>query len=164
MPSFSPSRFRHVVRASAVYDLVVTAPFATPWSFAIAFGHLSAINQALGGQPLPAFGAMHTLFALLMGSVVMVWSVLRLRGPTQQFGRYDAAARGLFSLWMAWAWMQTGEPVLLLFIVPEASWAVVQAWRVRVEVSASAAAPGPAAASAEPPAAGRSGHGWRGAR
>ena len=142
MPYFSPLQFRRVVRASAAYDLVVTAPFATPWTFAIAFGHLTAINQALGGQPLPAFGPMHMLFGLLMGSVVMVWSVLRLRGPTQQFGRYDAAARGLFSLWMAWAWMQTGEPMLLLFLLPEASWAVLQAWRVRheAEVSESAAA------------------------
>ena len=131
MPSFSPNQFRRVVRASAAYDLIVTAPFATPWSFAMAFGHLGAANQTLGGQPLPVFGALHTLFALLMGSLVIVWAVLRLRGPTLQLGRYDAAARGLFSLWMAWAWLQTGEPVLLLFIVPEVSWAVVQAWRVR---------------------------------
>ncbi|MFG6442447.1 hypothetical protein [Roseateles sp. LKC17W] len=130
MPSFSPSQFRRVVQASAAYDLVVTAPFATPWTFAIAFGHLSAANQALGGQPLPAFAPMQMLFALLMGSVVMVWSVLRLRGPAAQLGRYDAVARALFSLWMAWAWTQTGEPVLLLFLLPEASWAVVQAWRV----------------------------------
>ena len=130
MPSFSPAQFRRVVFASAAYDLIVTAPFATPWTFALAFAHLGAVNQALGGQPLPAFEPMQMLFALLMGSVVMVWSVLRLRGPTTQLGRYDAAARALFSLWMAWAWMQTGAPVLLLFLLPELSWAVVQAWRV----------------------------------
>ncbi|MFG6489947.1 hypothetical protein ACG04R_24940 [Roseateles sp. BYS78W] len=133
MFSFNPSQFRCVVRASAAYDLVVTAPFATPWSFAIAFGQLGAVNHALGGQPLPAFAPLQMLFALLMGSVVLVWSVLRLRAPTQQFGRYDAAARGLFSLWMAWAWAQTGQPVLLLFLLPELAWAVVQAWRVRRE-------------------------------
>ena len=131
MPSFSPTQFRRVVLASAVYDLVVTAPFATPWTFAMAFGHLGAVNQALGGQPLPAFAPMQMLFALLMGSVVLVWSVLRLRGPTTQLGRYDAAARALFSLWMAWAWTQTGEPVLLLFLLPETSWALVQLWCVR---------------------------------
>ena len=130
MFSFNPPQFRRVVRASAAYDLIVTAPFATPWSFAIAFGHLGAVNQALGGAPLPAFAPLHALFALLMGSVVMVWSVLRLRGPTVQLGRYDAAARALFSLWMAWAWLQTGQPVLLLFLLPEAAWGVVQAWRV----------------------------------
>lgn len=131
MLSFSPSQFRRIVWASAAYDLLITAPFATPWTFALALGHLGLANQALGGQPLPAFGPMQMLFALLMGSIVMVWSVLRLRGPTQQLGRYDAAGRLLFSLWMAWAWGQTGAPVLLLFIAPEISWAVVQAWRVR---------------------------------
>lgn len=133
MFTFSPAQFRRVVWASAAYDLVVTAPFATPWSFAIAFGQLGAVNQALGGQPLPAFTALHRLFALLMGSIVLVWSVLRLRGPTLQLGRYDAAARALFSLWMAWAWMQTGAPVLLLFLLPEAVWAAAQAWRVKRE-------------------------------
>lgn len=133
MLTFSPAQFRRVVRASAAYDLVVTAPFATPWSFAVAFGQLGAVNQALGGPPLPAFTPLHTLFALLMGSIVLVWSVLRLRGPTLQLGRYDAAARALFSLCMAWAWLQTGAPVLLLFLLPEAGWAVVQAWRVRRE-------------------------------
>jgi len=130
MFSFSPSQFRRVVRASAAYDLVVTAPFATPWTFAVAFSQLGAVNQALGGQPLAAFEPLHLLFALLMGSVVMVWSVLRLRAPTVQLGRYDAAARALFSTWMAWTWAQTGAPVLLLFLLPEAAWAVVQAWRV----------------------------------
>lgn len=131
MLAFQPSQFRHIVRASAAYDLIVTAPFATPWTFAVAFGQLGAVNQALGGQPLAGFAPLQMLFALLMGSVVMVWSVLRLRGPTQQLGRHDAAARALFSLWMAWAWVQTGEPVLLLFLLPELSWAVVQAWPVR---------------------------------
>ncbi|MGQ3053989.1 MAG: hypothetical protein ACT6S0_19595 [Roseateles sp.] len=131
MLAFSPTQFRRVVFASAAYDFVVTAPFATPWTFAIAFGHLGGVNQALGGQSLPVFEPMQMLFALLMGSIVLVWSVLRLRGPTQQYGRYDAAARLLFSLWMAWAWAQTGEPVLLLFLLPELSWAVAQLWPVR---------------------------------
>jgi len=133
MPFFSTPRFLRVVWFSALYDLVVTAPFATPWTFELNRAQLSAINQALGGQPLPAFDPMQTLFAVLMGSVVMVWAVLRLRGPTVQFGRYDAAARVLFGVWMGWAWMQSGAPVLLLFIAPEVAWAVVQGWRVRQE-------------------------------
>jgi hypothetical protein len=131
MPTFSTPRFRRVVWFSALYDLIVTAPFVTPWTFELNRIQLSAINVALGGQPLPTFDAFHTLFALLMGSVVMVWSVLRLREPTVQLGRYDAATRALFTLWMGWTWLQTGAPVFLLFLVPEVSWAVVQAWRVR---------------------------------
>ena len=131
MPTFSPARFRRVVWFSALYDLILTAPFATPWSFEISRGQLSALSQALGGQPLPTFDAVQALFALLMGSIVLVWSVLRLRGPTLQLGRYDAAGRALFSLWMAWAWWLTGAPVLLLFLLPEIGWAVAQAWPVR---------------------------------
>ena len=131
MPAFNPARFRCVVWLSALYDLIVTAPFATPWTFEMNRAQLSAINQALGGQPLPAFDAMQTWFALLMGSIVLVWSVLRLRGPTVQLGRYDAAGRALFSLWMAWAWAQSAAPMLLLFLVPELAWAALQAWPVR---------------------------------
>jgi len=134
MPSFSKPGFVRVVWFSALYDLLVTAPFATPWTFEFNRAQLSAINLGLGGQALPAFDAMQTLFALLMGSIVLVWAVLRLRGPTVLFGRYDAAGRALFSLWMAWAWMQTGAPVMLLFIVPEAAWAIAQAWPVRRDV------------------------------
>ncbi len=131
MLSFSPAQFRHVVRASAAYDFIVTVPFATPWTFALALQHLGAANQALGGQPLPAFAPLQVLFALLMGSLVLVWALLRLRAPLAWLGRHDAAARLLFSTWMLWAWGQTGAPVLLLFAVPELAWAVVQLWPVR---------------------------------
>ncbi|MFT7776685.1 hypothetical protein [Roseateles sp.] len=131
MLSFSTPRFLRIVWFSALYDLVVTAPFATPWTFELNRVQLSALNQALGGPVLPAFGPVQMLFALLMGSLVLVWSVLRLRGPTVQFGRYDGAARLLFSLWMAWAWTQGGLPVLALFLLPELGWAAVQLWPVR---------------------------------
>ncbi|KQV53264.1 hypothetical protein ASC95_10935 [Pelomonas sp. Root1217] len=131
MPFFSTPGFLRVVWFSALYDLIVTAPFAAPWTFEMSRAQLSAINQALGGRPLPDFEPVQTLFAVLMGSIVMVWAVLRLRGPTVQLGRYDAVGRVLFAFWMAWAWMQSGAPVLLLFIVPEVAWAVVQGWQVR---------------------------------
>ncbi|MBV8035952.1 hypothetical protein [Roseateles sp.] len=131
MIAFSTPRFLRVVWFSALYDLVLAAPFATPWTFELNRAQLSALNQALGGPVLPAFGVVQTLFVLLMGSIVGVWSVLRLRGPTVLFGRYDGVGRLLFSLWMAWAWSQGGLPVLLLFLLPELAWAVVQLWPVR---------------------------------
>lgn len=131
MPIFSVSAFRRVVRASAVYDVLMIAAFATPWSFALAHVQLSTLNQALGGAALPAFSALHILFACLLGSVVLVWSVLRIRDPQPRFGRYDAVARLLFALWMLWAWQQTGAPLLWLFLLPEAAWGVVQALPLR---------------------------------
>jgi hypothetical protein len=113
------SNIRKLVRASATYDLLVTAPFATPWTFAIAHGHLSALNEALGGSPLPAF-------ACLLGSIVLVWSWLRLRDPQPQFATYDGTARLMFSTWFAWALAGGGIPLVWLFIVPEFAFGVAQ--------------------------------------
>ena len=99
----SVSAFRRVVRASAIYDVLMTAAFATPWTFLLLREQLSSLNVSLGGVPLPVFEPFHLLISSLLGSVVMVWSVLRIVDPQPRFGRYDAAARYLFSTWMAWA-------------------------------------------------------------
>lgn len=126
----SATASRRLVRASALYDLFVTAGFATPWTFALVHGHISSLNVALGGATLPAFTPFHVLFACLLGSVVLVWSVLRTLEPTTRLGRFDGTGRFLFSLWMGWCLYMTGEPVLWLFIVPEFAWGVAQWWPV----------------------------------
>ena len=126
MFAFAPKTFTRIVRISAIYDLLVTAPFATPWSFAIARGQLSAINRQLGGAALPSFEPFHVLFACLLGSVVLMWAVLRIGDPQHKFGRYDGAGRMLFSIWMMWAWAATGAPLLWLFLVPELGFALAQ--------------------------------------
>lgn len=133
MTAFTTGQFRHLVRASALYDLLLTAGFATPWTLAPLLRELSALNLALGGQALPAFTAFHSLIAHLLGSIVIVWSLLRLRSPEPRFGRYDAAARALFTLWMVHALLLTGAPLLWLFIVPEALWALLQAAPVKAK-------------------------------
>ncbi|OEZ57196.1 MULTISPECIES: hypothetical protein [unclassified Duganella] len=122
----APSTFRKIVLGSAIYDLIVTAPFATPWSFAFARTQLDDINQLLGGAALPAFAPFHVLFACLLGSVVLVWALLRISDPQQRFGRFDGAARLLFSTWMIWTLSVTGAPLLWLFIVPEMAFCVAQ--------------------------------------
>ncbi|MGK5071606.1 hypothetical protein [Janthinobacterium sp. ZB1P44] len=127
----SVSAFRRVVRASAIYDVLMTAPFTTPWTFLLLREHLNALNVGLGGAPLPLFEPLHLLVSSLFGSVVMVWSVLRMLDPQPRFGRYDAAARYLFSTWMAWALLVTGQPVLWLFLVPELAWGVAQSLPLR---------------------------------
>ncbi len=126
MKRISDTSFKKIVRASAIYDLILTASFATPWSFAYAHGQLDGINQWLGGTPLPVFAPFHVLFVCLMGSVVLMWSLLRIADPQRRFGRFDGFARFLFSTWMLWALAATGAPLLWLFVVPEAAWCVVQ--------------------------------------
>lgn len=123
--------FRKIVLGSAIYDLIVTAPFATPWSFAYAHEQLAAINQALGGTALPAFTPFHVLFACLLGSVVLVWSVLRISDPQTRYGRFDGVARFLFTSWMSWTLAITGAPLLWLFVIPEFAWGVAQWLPVR---------------------------------
>ena len=128
---FSLPAFRRLVRASAVYDVLMTGAFATPWSLLLLREQLSTVNVRLGGAPLPVFEPFHLLIGCLLGSVVLVWSVLRIVDPQPRFGRYDAAARYLFSLWMGWSLLVTGEPVLWLFIVPELAWGVAQSLPLR---------------------------------
>jgi hypothetical protein len=131
MPVFSPANFRRIVRASATYDVLATAPFATPWTFSWNWRQLSDLNVRLGGTALPPFDVYPTLVASLMGSLVLVWSALRLSTPVARLGRFDGAARFLFSTWMAWALTLTHQPLLWLFLVPEFAWGVVQWWPVR---------------------------------
>jgi len=124
------STYQRVVQASALYDLVVTAALATPWSLPFAHDLMSHLNVQLGGAPLPEFAPFHMFIAGLLGSIVVVWSLLRLRAPSLLLGRHDGAARFLFSGWMAWTLAQTGAPLLWLLLVPEFLWGMAQWWPV----------------------------------
>ncbi len=119
-------RYRQIVLASAWYDLLVTAPFATPWSFSIVHEALSAIAVQFGADPLPVFAPIHMLMANLLGSIVCVWAVLRIRHPRPRFGQYDAAGRLLFSVWQLYALAQGASVVLLPFLFAEVGWLLAQ--------------------------------------
>ncbi|WP_263140578.1 hypothetical protein [Pseudomonas sp. RIT-PI-AD] len=129
---WNPRHYRRLVRASAGYDLIVTVAFSTPWTFALLHGALQGIARALDlpGE-LGDFGPVQVLMANLMGSIVCVWSVLRIRDPQRRYGRYDAAGRGLFALWQAYALSQGASLVLLPFLLAEIAWGVAQALPVR---------------------------------
>ena len=128
--------YRRVVQASALYDLLVTAALATPWTLPLAHSLMSSLNMQLGGAPLPVFESFHMFIGGLLGSIVTVWSLLRLRAPSLLLGRHDGAARFLFSGWMAWTLAQTGAPMLWLLLVPEFLWGVAQWWPVTPGVHA----------------------------
>ncbi|WP_426944422.1 hypothetical protein ACP4J5_00125 [Pseudomonas oryzihabitans] len=122
--------YLRLVRASALYDLLVTAPFATPWSLAWLLRPLDELGQALGLAPLAAFPPEALLLGNLLGSLVCVWAVLRLAKPSLLLGRYDAVARGLFALWQAWALYQGASPLLAVFLLVEIGFGIAQAWPV----------------------------------
>lgn len=123
---------RRVVRASALYDLIVTAGFATPWTAALALGSVTDVHRALGlDGALPVIDdPFSMLFANLLGSIVVVWAVVRLIRPTPFLGAGDTVGRLLFSTWFAWALLEGASPVLVGFLVLEVGWGLVQGWAV----------------------------------
>ncbi|MBK5413452.1 hypothetical protein [Pseudomonas sp. TH31] len=129
---WTSTQYRRLVRGSAWYDLIVTAVFVTPWSFAALHGALVSVSQSLNlpGE-LPAFAPMHMLMANLLGSIVCVWAVLRIRDPQQIYGRYDAVGRFLFAAWQAYALAHGASSLLVIFLFFELAWGVVQVLPVR---------------------------------
>jgi hypothetical protein len=136
------STYLCLVRASAFYDLIVTGALATPWTLPFVHGLMSDLNVRLAGTPLPAFAPFHMFIAGLLGSIVVVWSLLRLRAPSVSLGRHDGVARFLFSSWMVWTLLHADAPVLWLLLVPEFTWGVAQWWRVGQQTSALCERPG----------------------
>lgn len=123
---------RRIVRASAIYDLVATAGFATPWTAQPSLDLIFTVSRLLGLEAaVPGFDPLQLLFVNLMGSVVVVWSLVRLSNPTQALGRFDALARALFTLWQLVAVARGGPLVILVFTALEVAFGVAQLLPVR---------------------------------
>jgi len=124
---WNTEQYRRLIRASGWYDLIVTVAFVTPWSFFALYSALHGLSQALGlpGE-LPPFEPAHMLMANLMGSIVCVWAVLRIRDPQQAFGRYDAVGRALFATWQIYALSQGASAIIGVILFFEVLWGIVQ--------------------------------------
>jgi hypothetical protein len=117
-----------VIRVSAVYDLIVTIGLAFSFTAAPIFHALGAMHGALnltGATPDPG-DPMTLMFANLMGSVVTVWALFRILRPSLEAGVADVGARVLFALGMAIAVMHGASPIVLVMLVLEVLWALVQ--------------------------------------
>jgi hypothetical protein len=124
--------YARVVKTSAIYDLIVTAPFATPWTFgllATAFAGLDATLGLPGSIEIPQ--GLSLLMGNLMGSVVVVWSVARYRLGLPILGRYDAVARDLFAAWEAYALAGGLSWIILPILFAEIGFGVMQSLPVR---------------------------------
>jgi len=115
------------VKASAWYDLIVTWPFATPWTFALLFDALTSTSLRLGlPGAMPPLNAATVLFANLLGSIVVVWSIARLLSPSVRLGRLDAVARLLFAAWQIYAVVNGAGAIVLVFTTVELVFGVLQ--------------------------------------
>jgi hypothetical protein len=116
-----------IVRVSAVYDLMVTAGFMTPWTASLMFKGFSALSDGLAlDRAVPTLDITAMLFANLLGSVVVVWSVWRLMQPSRSAGLYDAAARMLFAIWQLLAVAKGASFLFLGFTCFEIIFAIAQ--------------------------------------
>ena len=119
--------YQRLVRSSAIYDILLTTAFAVPVLASMKVDLLRWVHTSTGmAGHFPLFDPMHMVFVHLLGSVVTVWSLLRVFHPQALFGWYDAMARFAFSLVMAWGLWQGGSSLLWWFLIPELSWGIVQ--------------------------------------
>ena len=122
------STYRKIVRASAIYDVLTTFAFAFPVLVLLNINTILSVHTQFSfSGSMPEFLPLHLFFVNLMGSVVLVWSALRIAKPEPILGLYDSIARFLFSFNMFFyllAYDVTG--VLWLFFVPELTWGLVQ--------------------------------------
>jgi hypothetical protein len=122
------STVQRTVRISALYDLVVSIAFALPFTAPVLFDGFSTLQTSLQlSGSLPNSGDPFTvMFANLMGSLVVVWSIFRLARPSRAAGAADTLGRTLFSLGMTVALIHGASPLVLGILVPEVLWGVVQ--------------------------------------
>ena len=73
IPAFASDRYLRIVRASGWYDLLVTWPFALPWTFAWLYAQLNLLAQALAlPGTLHPLDTTHMLLANLLGCTLLL--------------------------------------------------------------------------------------------
>src|SRR4051794_37785091 len=94
-----------VLRAGAIYDLAVTFPFATPWTAAWVLETLRGVHEtlALPGALPDRYEPGHMLFVNMLGCIVSIWALARVRTPSRENGALDTVGRAGFALAMAYA-------------------------------------------------------------
>lgn len=127
-------------RAGAVYDVVVTAAFATPWTAGLALGAISTVHDrlSLAGDPMPSFATTHLLYVTLFGVVVTMWGVVRVLWPVPLLIAADTVGRAAFSLIFVWGLLNGLSSVAVAFLVMELFWLLLQARGVHTALKTSA--------------------------
>lgn len=118
---------KKVFTVSSWYDLVVSSPFALPFTATFMWGSvMTPLHSVLGLAPLEGLSAHGILFANFFGSVVVIWAIVRLYLADVRLAVFDGAGRMLFSVAMLNALMQGASPLLWFFFVPELAFGLLQ--------------------------------------
>ncbi|MFY0687583.1 MAG: hypothetical protein JXQ90_10490 [Cyclobacteriaceae bacterium] len=129
-------QYRTIVRYSGIYDLLVTAVYALPWTAVANLEMIGELHERWGMSgnfEMP--GNTGLFFINLMGAIVTIWSVLRIKHPLPLLGLYDGIARFSFSAIFSYYLLAQGLTSLIwFFLIPELIWGVVQVYGyVRLE-------------------------------
>jgi hypothetical protein len=135
--------YRRLVAWGGLYDLLVSLPFATPWTASLTVDAVSAAHVALGmgGSPAPTFQPLHLVFVSFFGTIVTLWSLVRLKYRRPVDGVLDAIGRGFFATWMTWGLAHGASHILVGFLVLELGFGVAQGlgfwrlWRLGLEAA-----------------------------
>ena len=125
-------------RAGAIYDVAVTAPFATPWTAALVLSALAWMHDVLNlpGDAPPDFESAHMVYVVLFGIVTTMWGVVRVLWPVPLLIAADTFGRAAFSLTFIWALLNGFSFVVVGFLVLELTWLVAQGLGVRKTIKA----------------------------
>ena len=120
-------------RVGAIWDIVATTGFATPWTAALLLSVLAQVHDSLGlgGDPMPEFETSHMLFVTLFGVVVTLWAVVRVMWPVPLLIAADTVGRVAFASFFVWALIEGHSTVLVAFLIPEVGFLIAQALGVR---------------------------------
>ena len=129
-------------RAGAIYDVVVTAPFATPWTAALMLSALAWMHRVLHlpGDAPPDLESAHLVYVVLFGIVTTMWGVVRVLWPVPLLIAADTVGRAAFSLTFIWALLNGFSFVVVGFLVLELTWLVAQGLGVHKTLKADSAA------------------------
>lgn len=122
-----------VIRCWAGLDLLVTGLLALPPTALWFIATLYQFNGLLGeAASPPPFAPVHLLFVCLMGTLGVLWAVIRLLRPEPIHGRADAWARLWVAGLIAYFIFGAGAPMILTaFIATEALGSLHQFWALR---------------------------------
>ncbi len=123
--SQTPLVSRRIIFWGAAYDVLVTAAFATQWTAAPFLRFLSELHAQLGfaGTALPIVDPVTMLFVNFSGTLVLLWSALRLFRPALLYGALDSVGQLAVALWIFVA-VQAGATTMSLPL-----------WRAKTEIS-----------------------------
>ena len=115
-------------RAGAVYDLIVTVGFATPFTAPLLLVLTRSLHDALNlpGAQLPELDPTALMFTSMFGTAVTMWAIARILRPEARFIAIDTVGRAVFSLWMIWALLNGQSATIVVFLIGEMTWLILQ--------------------------------------